>query len=57
MRRMDRLMQMVSIMHEFGWTYEEYINTPTYVLTLITEKMQRDQKEQELASKQHQRGH
>lgn len=51
MRRMDRSMQMIAVMQEFGWTYEQYMNTPSFVLTLILEKMRRDQKEQELAAK------
>lgn len=51
MGRMDRPMQMVAIMQEFGWTYDEYMGSPNYVLTLITEKMKRDRKQQELAAK------
>lgn len=52
MGRMDRPMQMVAVMQEFGWTYDQYMSTPNYVLTLITEKMKRDRKAQELATKQ-----
>ena len=56
MGRMDRSMQMIAIMQEFHWTYEQYQNTPNYVLTLIVEKMKRDTKEQELRSKSLNRG-
>lgn len=51
MGRMNPSMQMVAIMQEFGWTFEEYMNTPSFVLTFIREKMMRDQKERELAAK------
>ena len=57
MERMDRPMQMVAIMQEFGWTYEEYMNTPSWIITLITEKMRRDRKREELAANQAKRGH
>lgn len=56
MGRMDRTMQMVAILQEFGWTYEQYQNTPNYVVSLIVEKMRRDRKEQELAAKKANRG-
>ena len=52
MGRMDKSMQMIAIMQEFGWTYGQYIETPSHVLTLITQKMRRDRKRQEIASKQ-----
>lgn len=51
MGRMDREMQRIAIMQEFGWTYAEYMETPTHVLTLIHEKMSRDRKRQEQAAK------
>jgi len=51
MGRMDKPMQMIAIMQEFGWSYQEYTNTPTYVISLITEKMKRDRKRQEIANK------
>lgn len=44
---MDSTMQMVAICQEFGWTYQEYMSQPTFFLTLIREKMQRDNKERE----------
>jgi hypothetical protein len=56
MGRMDRPMQMVAIMQEFGWTYDEYMRTPNYVIELIIEKMTKDRKEQELALKRAHRG-
>lgn len=51
MGRATKPMQAIAIMQEFGWTYEEYLNTPKYILDLIPEKMKRDRKEQELAAK------
>jgi hypothetical protein len=51
MGRATKPMQAIAIMQEFGWSWEEYLATPTYVLTLITEKMKRDRKQQELAAK------
>jgi hypothetical protein len=56
MGRMNPAMQMVALMQEFGWTYEEYMATPTFVIKLIVEKMRRDRKEQELAAKHQSRG-
>lgn len=57
MGRMDRTMQMIAIMQEFHWTYQEYQNTPNYVLTLIMEKMKRDTKEREMRAKSQNRGY
>ncbi len=51
MGRMDGEMQRIAIMQEYGWTYEQFQNTPHYVIALIIEKMKRDRKRQELASK------
>lgn len=51
MGRMDEEMQRIAIMQEFGWTFEQYMQTPQYVLTLIMEKMKRDRKQQEMAAK------
>lgn len=51
MGRMDREMQRIAIMQEFGWTYDQFMSTPNYVIALITAKMKRDRKQQELASK------
>jgi hypothetical protein len=51
MGRADRNMQMISIMQEFGWTYDQFMSTPSHVITLIMEKMKRDRKQQELAAK------
>lgn len=45
-------MQMVAVMQEFGWTYDEYMNTPAHVIAAIHEKMKRDHKRQEKAAKQ-----
>lgn len=51
MGRLDREMQRIAIMQEFGWTYDQYEATPAYVITLIKEKMTRDRKRQELEAK------
>lgn len=56
MGRMDQPMQMIAVMQEFQWTYDEYMNTPSYVITLIMEKMKRDRKKQELEAKRGGRG-
>ena len=44
-------MLMVTILEQTGWTYEQYQDTPAYVLELIREKMVRDNKERELQSR------
>lgn len=51
MGKADAHMQMIATMQEFGWTYEEYQNQPNFVLTLIREKMVRDNKEQQMELK------
>ena len=51
MGRMDRAMQMLAVMREYGWTYEEYMRAPAWVLSLIMEKMRIDRKKEELAAK------
>lgn len=56
MGKMDGLMLMVAICQEFGWTYFEYMSQPQWFLTLIREKMMRDNKEQELSLKKMRRG-
>ena len=56
MGRMDRSMQIVAICQEFGWTYQEYMSQPSWFLTLIREKMVRDNKEQERAANKARRG-
>jgi hypothetical protein len=56
MGRMDRDMQMLAIMQEFGWTYQEYMNQPSWVLTLIVEKLKRDRKREERAVTKSHRG-
>lgn len=53
---MNGPMQMIAICQEFGWTYEEYQSQPDWFLRLIREKMIRDNKEQQLRQKQHNRG-
>ena len=40
-------MFMVTVCEQFGWSYEEYRNQPTFFLALIKEKMVRDNKERE----------
>ena len=53
MGRMTKPMQAIAVMQEFGWTYEEYLNAPKFILDLIPEKMKRDRKRQEMeANKQ-----
>jgi len=56
MGRMDDLMLTVTICETFGWTYEQYQNQPAFFLTLIREKMVRDQKRQELELRKMNRG-
>ena len=56
MGKMDGSMQIVAICQEYGWTYEEYMSQPAWFLTLIREKLVRDQKEQERGLKQMKRG-
>ncbi len=51
MGRATKPMQAIAIMQEFGWTYEEYLNAPNFILELIPEKMKRDRKKEELAAK------
>lgn len=51
MGRMNPTMQMVAVMQEFGWTYDDFMKTPNYIVQLIMEKMTRDRKAQELAAK------
>lgn len=48
---MNADMLMIAICQEFGWTYNEYMNTPTWVLDLIKEKMVRDAKEAEMRAR------
>lgn len=56
MGRMDPTMQMVAVMQEFGWTYQEYVETPAHILSLIMEKLKIDRKREELAAKRQHRG-
>lgn len=56
MGRLNKPMQAIAIMQEFGWTFEQYESTPSYIITLITEKMKRDRKKQELEAKRTNRG-
>jgi hypothetical protein len=56
MGRMDETMQIIAICQEFGWTYNEYMDQPQYFLTLVKEKMVRDNKERELKSKNNRHG-
>lgn len=51
MGKADAHMQMVAICQEFGWTYEEYMNQPNFFLTLVREKIVRDNKAQEMELK------
>jgi len=56
MGRMDGEMQRITVMQEFGWTFQEYMDTPKHVIDLIVEKMKRDQKRQELQANRAKRG-
>jgi hypothetical protein len=44
-------MLAVAIMEQFGWTYEEYLDTPTFVIELITEKIRIDAQRAEQEAK------
>lgn len=57
MGRMTKPMQAIAIMQEFGWTWDQYQNTPHHIITLTIEKMRRDRKRQELEANRAQRGH
>jgi len=37
---------MIHIMETFSWTYDEYLETPLWVIDLIIEKMKLDHKEE-----------
>lgn len=45
---MDDLMVMAVICQEYSWTYEEYLDQPTFLLDLIRQKMAKDAKRQEM---------
>jgi hypothetical protein len=51
MERMDATMQMIVVMKDFGWTYQEYMDTPAFILSVIMEKMRIDQKKEKMAAK------
>jgi hypothetical protein len=51
MGKVNEHMLIVTICQEFKWTYNEYMDQPLWFLTLIREKMMRDNKEQEMAQK------
>lgn len=53
---MTKVMLAIAIMQEMGWTYEEYERTPAFIISLIVEKLKRDKKNQERASKKQHRG-
>lgn len=40
-------MAMITICQEFGWTYNEYLDTPNWFLDLIKAKLQIDNKKLE----------
>lgn len=48
---MNQDLLAASVCQEFGWTYQEYMNTPKWFVDLIVEKMMRDAKELEIKSK------
>lgn len=48
---MNSDMLMIAICQEIGWTYQEYMSQPMWVLELIKEKMIRDAKDAEMRSK------
>lgn len=35
-------MMMVAVCQEFGWTYDEYLDTPSWFLDLVKAKLQID---------------
>jgi len=39
-------MIMIEICERFGWTYNEYVNQPTFFIDLIKEKMRIDSQKQ-----------
>lgn len=45
MGRMNGDMMMVAVCQEFGWTYDEYMDSPTWFLEMVREKLIRDNKE------------
>lgn len=49
-------MQIVAVCERFGWTYQEYLDQPTWFLTLIREKAIRDNKAEELRRNKLKRG-
>lgn len=49
-------MFIVTVCEMFGWTYQEYLDTPAFIIELIKEKMMRDNKEKERAIKKANRG-
>jgi hypothetical protein len=56
MGRMDRTMQAVAVMKDYGWTYEQYLDTPAFILSVIMEKMRIDQKKDKIAANRSNRG-
>lgn len=42
---------MLSIMQRYGWTYQEYMQQPAWLLDLIPRVMEREAKQQEDAMK------
>lgn len=48
MDRLNPLMQQVEICERYGWTYEQYLEQPSFFLAAIREKMKIDAKRQAL---------
>lgn len=42
----DKTMMIAVICEKFGWTYYEYMNTPSWLIELIIEKMKIDYEKQ-----------
>lgn len=40
--KLDKQMQMVVICETFGWTYQQFLQQPTYFIDLILGKMKID---------------
>jgi hypothetical protein len=43
-------MQIVAIMQEMGWTYNEYMNNPKFYIDLLKDKLEIDGKNQQKQS-------
>lgn len=51
--KLDLEMQIVVMCETFGWTYQQYIEQPTWFIELIREKMKIDSQIAENQAKKH----